>query len=156
MEQAFQRIRSVLSEDKLLVYPRYGKEFVVHTNSSDYQLGGVVSQEHHPVAFFSRKLTQAQKKYKTTEKELLGIVETIKQFRTILYGQKVVVLTDHKNMTYNTTDHASNRVLRQQLLLKEYGVKIWYIKGVKNVVADALSRLPTKSDNQPTEEAFLN
>ena len=79
---------------------------------------------------------------------MLGIVETIKQFRTILYGQKVVGLTDHKNLMYDTTDHASNRVLRQRLLLEEYGVEIEYIKGVKNVVANALSRLPTKHDNQ--------
>ena len=43
MEKAFLNIKCLLSEDTLLDYPWYGKEFVVHTDSSDYQLGGVVS-----------------------------------------------------------------------------------------------------------------
>ena len=101
-------------------------------------------------------LTQAQRNYTTTEKELLVIVETIKQFKTILCRQKVVVLTNHKNLTYNTTDNAINCVLCQHLLLKEYGVKIRYIKGVKNVIANALSRLHTEHNNQLTQESFLN
>ena len=83
-------------------------------------------------------------------------METIKQLKKILYEQKVVVLTNHNNLTYDTTNHASNRFLCQQLLLKEYGVEIHYIKGVKNVVANALSQLPIEHNNQTTQEAFLN
>ena len=36
--------------------------------------------------------------------------------------------------------------MRWRLLLEEYGPKIEYIKGPKNVVADALSRLPRQGD----------
>ena len=135
------KTKSLLSEDTLLVYPQYRKEFVVQMDSSDYQLGSVVSQERRPIMFFSQKLTQAQRKYTTTEKKLLEIAETIKQFRKILYRQKVVALTNHKKITYNTTNHASNSVLHQKLLLKEYGVEFCYIKGVKKVVVNSLSRL---------------
>ena len=96
MDVAFTTIKSLVSKDTLLAYQQYGKEFTVHTNSSDYQLGGIVLQEGRLIAFFSRKLNAAQNKYMTTDKKLLGITETIKQFKTILYGKKVVVLTDHK------------------------------------------------------------
>jgi hypothetical protein len=58
----------------------------------------------------------------------------------MLLGHEIVMQTDHKNLTYPTLTHTSNRVLWQRLLLEEYGVKLEYIKGEKNVVADALSR----------------
>ena len=66
----------------------------------------------------------------------------------MLLGHHIIVRTDHKNLTYPNSTHTSDRVLRQWLLLEEYGVELEYIQGEKNVVADALSRLPT-------EEIFL-
>ena len=125
---------------------------------SNYQLGGVISQEGCPIAFFSRKINTSQKKYTTTEKELLGMTETIKQIKIILYRQKVVVLTDQFNLTYDTTDHASNRVLWQRLLLEEYRVECC-IKGEKNVVTDALSCLPKQTatlKNAANIDSFLD
>ena len=71
----------------------------------------------------------------------------------------MVVLTDHTNLTFDTMDHASNQVLRQHLLLKEYGVEIQYIKGEQNVVADTLSCLPMRPatlKNSANADSFLN
>ena len=82
-----------------------------------------------------------------TEKELLAIVETLKEFKNILLGQKIRVYTDHKNLTYKT--HNSLRVMRWRLLIEEFGPELIYLPGVKNVVADCLSRLEYKNkDNQ--------
>ncbi len=91
------------------------------------------------------------------ERELLSIVEILKEFRTILLGQKIIVYTDHKNLIYNNLQ--TDRVLRWRLLLEEYGVDIRYIKGEKNTVADVLSRYPTAnaptvSKPPPTREHF--
>ena len=152
MQMAFDKIKTVIAEDVMLVYPDYNQTFHVHTHASKFQMGGVVSQNKTPVAFFSKKLNKAQLKYTVTEKELLSIVETLKQFKTMLYGQKVVVHTHHQNLTYDNSDHSSDRVLRQRLLLEEYGAKLKYIKGESNVVADALSRLPKTEENE--EEIF--
>ena len=90
-------------------------------------------------------MNSAQKNYTTTEKELLSIVETLKEFYNILIGHQITVYTDHKNRTHKMFN--TERVMRCCLILKEFGPKLKYIKGENNVVADALSRLE-KSNNQ--------
>ena len=60
----------------------------------------VIGQNNKPIAFYSRKLQLAQKRNTTTERELLSIVETLKEFKNILLGQQIVVYTNHKNLTY--------------------------------------------------------
>ena len=67
----------------------------------------------------------------------------------------ITVYTDHKNLTYLTTDHGCERLLRQRLIIEEFGAEIKYIKGENNVVADALSRLPI-NHVEDNEEFFLN
>ena len=74
----------------------------------------------------------------------------------MLLGQKITVYTDHLNLTHHNTQFTSNRVLRQRLVLEEYGVEIRYIQGVKNEAADALSRMPTEITDTVVEEALLN
>ena len=83
----------------LLAYPNFSEEFVIHTDASHTQLGAVISQNKRPIAFYSRKLKLEQTRYTTTESELLSIVEMLKEFRNILLGQKIVIHTDHKNLT---------------------------------------------------------
>ena len=65
----------------------------------DNYLVAVIVQHNRPIAFFTRKLTEAQQKYSVTELELLSIVETLKEFREMLWGQKIKVYTDHMNLT---------------------------------------------------------
>ena len=71
-------------------------------------------------------------------------METLKHFKTILFGQEIQVFTDHKNLTYPNSDFASDRVLQQRLTLEEYVAHLNYVKGEVNILADALSRLPMK------------
>ena len=130
-QKAFDLVKSKIANDALLAHPNFAKPFDVHADSSAYQLGGVVSQEGRPIAFFSKKLNSAQKNYPITEKELLSIVETLKEFKYLLLGNRITIHTDHKNLMYLDTKHTCDRVLRQRLLLEEYGCEIKYIEGKK-------------------------
>ena len=78
--------------------PDFSKPFEIHTDASKYQLGAVITQENKPIAFFSRKLNKAQRNYTVTELELLAIVETLKEFCSILLGQDITVYIEHKNL----------------------------------------------------------
>ena len=138
-QKAFEEIKRIMSRETILAFPDFSKEFHVYTDASDYQLGAVIMQDNKPLAFYSRKLTGAQSRYTTGEQELLSIVETLREFKNILWGQQVIVHTDHKNLLYDKM--ASNRVIRWRLLLEEFGVELIHVKGETNVVADALSRL---------------
>ena len=131
--------------DKSTITPAYPLTIIQDcTFSLVYHLS--VAQNNKPIAFFSRKLNPAQRRYTTTERELLGIVETLKEFRNILLGHKILVYTDHKNLTY--TNFNTDRVMRWRLILEEYGPELIYTKGSTNIVADAFSRLETEPTNE--------
>ena len=121
----YDTIKNMLSKETLLRYPDFSKEFKLHTDASKKQLGAVVAQDGKPIAFYSRRLTDAQTRYTTTERELLAIVETLKEFRSILLGQRIVVHTDHKNLTY--ANFNTDRVIRWRLIIEEYGPDLNYI-----------------------------
>ena len=156
LEKAFNDIKKMVCKETMLNYPDWSKPFIIHTDASDYQLGAVISQkygdEYKPLAFFSRKLNKAQKNYTTTEKELLSIVECIREFRNILFGYPIEVYSDHKNLVNAATVSQSQRVMRWRMILEEFGPNIRHIKGEDNIVADAISRLPTASQD-PSEHS---
>ena len=74
-----------------------------------------------------------------TEIELLAIVETLKEFKGMLWGQKLKVFTYHKNLIQDALGLTSDHVYRWRLLLEEFGPKIVHIKGIQNTVANAIS-----------------
>ena len=142
-QQAFETMKSIVAVDALLAYPDPNQPFDVESNASDYQLGAVMKQNGHPIAYYSRKLNSAQKHYTTTEKELLSIVQTFHEFRIILLGSQVRVYTNHQNLTHKLTSFTTQCILRWRLLLEEFQPTFHYKQGITNIIADALSRVPT-------------
>ncbi len=86
------------------------KPFEIYTDASSTQLEAMITQDNRSIAFFSRKLSKTQQKYSVTEIELLAIVETLKEFKGMLWGQDIKVYTDHKNLTRDALGLTSNRV----------------------------------------------
>ena len=138
-QKAFDTMKRIISRETLLSYPDFSLPFTIHTDASHLQLGVVISQNDRPIAFYSRKLNPAQVRLTTSERELLSIVETLKEFRNILLGQRIHVYTDHLNLTHKKFN--TERVMRWRLLIEEFSPEFFYIKGEHNTVADALSRL---------------
>jgi hypothetical protein len=106
------------------------------------------------MAFFSRKLSTTQRKYSITKIGLLAIVETLKEFKWVLWGQSIKVYTDHANLIRDALGMTLDCVYRWRLLLEEYGPGIVYFKGIHNTVADAISRLEYDPSVDQTAENY--
>ena len=98
-QTAFDYIKATIARDVVLAYPNFEEKFEIYADASLRQLGSVIVQGNIPIAFFSRKLSGTQQKYSVTELKLLSIVETLKEFKGMLWGQKIKVCTDHHNLT---------------------------------------------------------
>eukprot|EP00804_Cyclotella_cryptica_P024717 CCRYP_001685-RA/>CCRYP_001685-RA protein AED:0.42 eAED:0.42 QI:0/0/0/1/0/0/2/0/344 len=154
-QKAFNDVKTSIAKDVVLAYPDYSMEFEIYTDASSKQLGSVITHGNRPLAFFSRKLSTMQQKYSVTKQELLTIVETLKEFKGMLWGQRLNVYTDRKNLIQDALGLTSDRVYRWRLLLEEFGPEIVYIKGIHSTVADAISRLdigpiPSEHENWMT------
>ena len=97
-QHAFNNIKATTAKDVIIVYPDYMQDFELHTDSSKLQPGAVITQANMPLAFFIQKLSPAQQKYSMTEQELLAVVETLKEFKGMLWGQQLMVHTDHNTL----------------------------------------------------------
>jgi hypothetical protein len=138
---SFDDVKKTIAKEVVLAYPDFTKPFDIYTNASTKQLGAVITQDNRHIVFFSQKLSGAQSKYTVTNLELLAIVETLKEFKGMLCGQRQNLYTDHRNLTRSGLGSTSNRVTCLRILKEEYAPKIIYIKGIRNTVADAISQL---------------
>jgi hypothetical protein len=148
--RAFDHIRA----DVVLACPDCSKVFEMYTDASSKQLGAVITQDNRPIAFFSQKLSNMQRKYNITEIELPAIAETLKEFKGMLWGQNLKVFTDHTNLMRDALGLNSDRVYQWRLLLEEYGPKIFYIKGIHNTIKDAVLRLEYDPSVNQTAKSF--
>ncbi len=140
-QRAFDHVKATIAREVVLAYPDYSKVFKIYTDTSSKQVGAVITQENRPIVFFSWKLSTTQHKHIVTKIELLAIVETLKEFKGMLWGQSIKVYTDHTNIIRDAQSMTSDQVYQWRLLLEEYGPKIYGIKGIHNTVADAISCL---------------
>ena len=86
-------IKATIAKELVLAYPDISKVFEIYTEALSKQLGAVITLENRPIAFFSWKLSTMQRKCSVTKIELLAIVETLKEFKGMLWGQSIKVYT---------------------------------------------------------------
>src|SRR6266571_2822999 len=118
----------------------------VEINVLDFVLGACLLQKHdkvwHLVAYYSKKMTLLELNYDIYNKELLGIVVALKEWRVFLQGtlEPFTVKTDHKNLTgFLTTKELNRQQIRWAEIFLEYHFKIEHIKGTDNAKVDIFS-----------------
>ena len=101
-------------------------------------------QNHHPIAFESRKRKEYEHHYSIYDKEMLAIMHALAKFRQYLVGGRFKIKTDHNNLKYFSEQKDLNE--RQQKWVSKiqaYDFEIEYVKGKNNIVVGALSRRPS-------------
>ena len=124
--------------------PDFTKTLVLQTDASNVGVGAVLKQgdENYPIAYFSRKLLDREKRYSVIEQECLAIVLGIKAFEVYLIGKPFVLQTDHRALQCIQQCRDKNaRLMQWSLMLQPYTLTVQHRKGSQNANADALSHL---------------
>ena len=148
-EVAFEKFKAVLVNTPVLAAPDFSCQFKLAVGARDAAIGAVLLQEcadgiDHPICYFSRKLSKAQKNYSIIEKELLALILSLQHFHIYVTSSSspVVVFSDHNPLVFlHKLKDKNQRLLRWSLLLQVYNLDIQHINGRDNFIADCLSRV---------------
>ncbi len=161
---AFDALKSRFVSAPVLLVPDPESQFIVEVDASDVGVGAVLSQRSlcdgkvHPCAFFSRRLSPAERNYDIGNKELLAVRLALGEWRHWLEGsaQPFLVWMDHKNLEYiRSAKRLSSRQARWALFFGRFNFTLSYRPGSKNVKPDALSRLFGAPEGELTAETIL-
>ncbi|KAJ1593268.1 hypothetical protein NDA11_006650 [Ustilago hordei] len=155
-QQAFHQLIQSFTSAGVLQHFDYHLPTRLETDASDFAIAGVLKQEHegrwHPVAFYSRKMSSAEKNYEIHDKELLAVVACLTQWRHMLAGlpSQLVILTDHEALKYfKSQRRITGRQARWAMILADFDFILQYRPGDKGGEPDALTR---RADMQPAGE----
>ena len=173
-QESFEALRGSLTDAPVLAYPEFGPQagqFILDTDASDVSIGAVLSQvqegRERVICYGHKTLSQSQRNYCTTQRELLALVFFLDKYRRYLEGSDTLVRVDHAALKWLRRASGGNSMLqRWSSILEECGVevpngdllgyletfryKVEYRPGVKHGNADALSRRPTPRRHHET------
>ena len=145
--KAFNDVKSMLADACMLTHPKPNAPTCLATDASQEAAGAVLQQydegEWKPLAFFSKKFSNAQSKYSTFGRELLAIYLAVKHFQYFLEGRDFFINCDHKPLSFAISGRGNHSPMetRQLQFISEFTTDIRYVKGSEQVVPDALSRV---------------
>ncbi|ESK82666.1 reverse transcriptase-rnase h-integrase [Moniliophthora roreri MCA 2997] len=139
--------------------PDANKPFVIEADTSKWATGAVLQQqgtdgEWHPCGYLSKSLSPTEQNYKIYDQELLAIVRALSEWQHYLMGgkYKVVVLSDHKNLTYfHIAQKLNRRQAQWSLFLSEFDLALVHVPGKSITQADALSQRSNKQEDNNSD-----
>ena len=133
----------------VLRLPDFNKQSVVTTDAIDVAVGAILEQDFgnglQHIAFASRKLHLTEVRYSVYERELIGIVWAIGQWKDYFQGPEPILIQTDQAPLRRLPNQASvnSRVWKRFSILQGYNLDIRHIPGKRNP-ADSLSRQSTK------------
>jgi hypothetical protein len=106
-QEAFETLKRRFLQGPMLMMPDHSKPFQIESDASKYASGAVLTQtdingDRHPVAFLSKTFTDTERRYEIYDRELLGIVQVLKEWWHYIQesGHTTLIHTNHQNLTY--------------------------------------------------------
>ncbi|KAJ3533991.1 hypothetical protein NMY22_g7111 [Coprinellus aureogranulatus] len=173
-QKAFDILKTRFTEEPVLMMPDMTRPFQIESDASKFAYGAVLTQEdtngaRHPVAFLSKTFTPTERRYEIYDRELLGIVRSLEEWRHYVQGSPftTTVLSDHRNLTYfRKPQRLNDQQARWSLILSAYDINLMHTPGEKMIQSDALSQRPdlhpgeNDENNEPQimlkPELFIN
>lgn len=160
LDKSFRALIHAITSAPTLILPDPNLPYVVTADACGYGVGACLMQDQgkglQPIAFLSKKLSDAELKYPNHERELLALFRALKEWRHYLYGSQFTLKTDHHNLKWLLSQpHLSARQMHWLQYFQDFGgvIPIEHIAGKLNGVADGLSRRP---DHKPETIAVLH
>ena len=161
---AFEYTKHALAKVTALARPDFDKPFYIDVDAaSSTGIGCALSQRdddndpdsHRPLAFWSRRFANEERRYGVRDQECLGLSESLEYWRHMVNGAHVIVRTDHRSLEWllKTQHRPGTRVSGWALKCQGYDVDIRYVPGNTHIVADTFSRArlvdgpPTQSES---------
>jgi hypothetical protein len=160
-QQAFDTLKEKFCQEPILKVYDPNLETRVEVDASGYATGGILSQKYpdglwHPIAYRSSSMSKEERNYEIYDREMLGCIRALEDWRHYLEGISFEIVTDHKNIEWWASMRDLNRrQARWTLYLSRFSFKITYRKG-ELMQADALSRfskdqVSDKEDNRQVQ-----
>ncbi|PIL32326.1 hypothetical protein GSI_05572 [Ganoderma sinense ZZ0214-1] len=146
---AFQSLKDAFTQEPILTTWAPDRPTRVEVDASGFATGGVLLQKledglWHPIAYRSQSMAEAERNYEIYDREMLGIVRALEDWRHYLEGlpEPFDIVTDHRNLEYwQTAQNLSRRQARWSLYLSRFDFRLSHKPGTTNTQADPLSRL---------------
>lgn len=138
---SFVHLKEVIVSAPILQLPNFSKPLVLETDASGVGIGAILSQDNHPIAYFSKKLSSSMQRKSIYIRELFVVIEAVSKFRHYLIWHKFTIRTDHQALKHFYQQ--TIQTLEQQRWLAKllgYDFNIEYKPGKENTSADALSK----------------
>ncbi|ESK82457.1 reverse transcriptase-rnase h-integrase [Moniliophthora roreri MCA 2997] len=156
---AFNLLKAKFLSEPILVMPDVDKPFVIEADASKWATDAVLRQkgtdgEWHPCGYLSKSLSPTEWNYEIYDCKLLAIYRALMEWRHYLMGGKfkIVILSDHKNLTYfQTAQKLNRRQARWSLFLSEFDLGLVHIPGKSITQADALSRWSNEQEDADSD-----
>ena len=129
---AFTWVKKQLVKSPLLQHYDPTRSISLSTDASPYGVGAVLSHvdedgTERPVAYASRTLTDAEKRYSQLDKEALAIIYGVKRFHHYLYGRKFAIASDHKPLQYLLSEACTSSTCHGVSQTSALGTASWSV-----------------------------
>ena len=151
-EKCFQILKEFLKQAPILRYPNPQASYTLYMDASKYAYAGMLTQHNdgvdHPITYVSGLFRGSQLNWATLTKEAYAIYMSIKKLSFYIDTAKITVRSDHlplkKFLEKNTMN---SKVNNWAVELESQNITFEYIPGIKNTLADTLSRLIDIDEN---------